>query len=208
MNTIAKTALLRLAEGNQRYLASKSELASSTGTEQRVSVVNSQQPFAIVLGCSDSRVPVEVIFDQGLGDLFVVRVAGNIVSPAVTGSVEYSAAHHGAKLIVVLGHTGCGAVEATVNEMDTPSDTLSPNLAEIVEHIRPSVPNVSNDDAPMARDERLDQTELENIRASMAQLQSSSELLRRLVTDEGLCIVGARYSLENGIVEFLDANAL
>jgi carbonic anhydrase len=174
---------------------------------RRADLLAGQRPFAIVLGCSDSRVPAEIVFDQGLGDLFVIRVAGNIVAPSQVGSVEFAATRYGSRLVVVLGHSQCGAIAATLEELLRPAGTRSRNLRSIVNRLRPSV------EALLATDLRDDQDALvreavtANVRASVDHLRHGSEILEELVAGGGLRIVGAEYSLETGIVEFHDDEA-
>src|SRR5438045_4560612 len=134
----ASDALLRLREGNLRYATNVRSLDSLLSHTRRLDLAAGQQPFAIVLGCSDSRVPAEIVFDQGLGDLFVIRVAGNIVAPSQVGSVEFAAARYGTRLVVVLGHSECGAILATLEELQQPT-SHSRNLRAIVDRVRPSV---------------------------------------------------------------------
>ena len=185
----ANDALDRLREGNRRYVA---DVASKARTDvaRRAKVAESQEPFAIILGCSDSRVPAELVFDQGVGDLFVVRIAGNVAAPAAVGSIEFAADNFRTRLVVVLGHTGCGAVRATVDSCERPT-ALSPGLQGIIDRIRPSV---AGSDDPVRS----------NIRASVKELRTGSQMLGRLIQKEGLVIVGAQYSLETGVVDFLD----
>ena len=200
----APEALGRLREGNRRFAAgllSTEVLATHT---RRADLVGGQRPFAIVLGCSDSRVPAEIVFDQGLGDLFVIRVAGNIVAPSQVGSVEFAAIRFGTPLVVVLGHSRCGAIEATLEELRQPAGTRSRNLRSIVNRIRPSV------EALLATELRHDPDALAreavkaNVRASVDHLRHGSEILEDLTAASGLRIVGAEYSLETGLVEFHD----
>ena len=200
----AREALGRLREGNRRFAAgllSTEVLATHT---RRADLVGGQRPFAIVLGCSDSRVPAEIVFDQGLGGLFVIRVAGNIVAPSQVGSVEFAAIRFGTPLVVVLGHSRCGAIEATLEELRQPAGTRSRNLRSIVNRIRPSV------EALLATELRHDPDALAreavkaNVRASVDHLRHGSETLEELTATSGLRIVGAEYSLETGLVEFHD----
>ena len=135
----ARQALERLQEGNRRFVAGRPGLGAAADEARRNELVEGQAPFAAILGCSDSRVPAEIVFDQGLGDLFVIRVAGNIVAPSLVGSVEFAADKLGTRLVVVMGHSGCGAVQATLDELERPSENRSPNLRSIVERIRPSI---------------------------------------------------------------------
>jgi carbonic anhydrase len=161
-----------------------------------------QEPFAIILGCSDSRVPAEIIFDQGLGDLFVIRVAGNIVAPSQIGSVEFAATRFGTRLVIVLGHSQCGAIEETVNQLRSPAEESSRNIGAIVNFVRPSVEAVL--DSSLDLDELTARAVRENVRTSAAQMRHGSEIIERLERDEGLIIVGAEYSLESGLVDFFD----
>lgn len=184
----ADEALRRLREGNARFVAN----LGRPHTVRPLELKAEQLPVAIILGCADSRVPAELVFDQGLGDLFVVRVAGNIVAPSLVGSVEFAASQFGTRLVVVLGHTRCGAVLATLEEIRRPASEQSPNIRSIVELIRPSVEGLGPREAVRA-----------NISASVGQLERRSSVLRGLMSEEGLRIVGAEYSLETGAVEFL-----
>ncbi len=197
-------ALARLRAGNQRFVAKSGERAASLDETHRAALAQGQQPFAIILGCSDSRVPAEIVFGQGFGDLFVIRVAGNIVAPSQIGSVEFAAALYGTRLAVVLGHTQCGAVLATLDELKNGTRHPSPNLRDIVDRIRPAVePLVSA--APDQDPARLvTQSVRANIRASVHHLRHGSRILEDLVQRDGLLIVGAEYCLETGVVEFLD----
>ncbi len=182
--------------------------ASARGTfvsqARRRELAAGQEPFAIILGCSDSRVPAEIVFDQGLGDLFVIRVAGNIVAPSQIGSVEFAAGRFGTRLVVVLGHSACGAILATLEELRRPSGDQSRNLRAIVDRIRPSVePLLATElgrdpDALMRRAVRV------NIQVSADHLRHGSSVLEQLIKDDGLLVVGAEYSLETGVVDFFD----
>lgn len=202
----ASEALDRLIAGNRRFVAER-QAPGSSGQVRRDQVLESQEPFAIILGCSDSRVPAEIVFDQGLGDLFVIRVAGNVVAPSLVGSVEFAAARFGTRLVVVLGHSSCGAVQATLEELGRPTAGQSPNLNTIVERIRPSVEKLLIEKPGLEGDELLQSAVRENIRASANQLRQGSEILEQLIAGEGLMIVGAEYSLETGIVDFFDGLA-
>lgn len=198
----ADEALARLKAGNARFVADVHDLTEVTSRSRRADLVEQQTPFAIILGCSDSRVPAEIIFNQGLGDLFVIRVAGNIVAPSLLGSVEFSAVQHSARLVVVLGHTLCGAIQATVSELKRPSANRSPNLQSIVNRIQPSVQTLieaglDNDEGNLVR-----LATRANIRASVSHLKHGSQILENLIAHEGLKIVGAEYSLETGKVDF------
>ena len=199
----ADEALKRLQEGNARFVAGlHGKEPALTDAQRRIQLVGGQTPFAIVLGCSDSRVPAEIVFDQGLGDLFVIRVAGNIVAPSQIGSIEFAAERFGTRLVVVLGHSQCGAVQATLEELERPSEQRSPNLAAIVNRIRPAVAPLLESDVPHD-EELIERAVRANILASVRQLRQGSPILEKLVSD-GLRIVGAEYSLASGEVEFLE----
>ena len=194
----ALAALARLKDGNRRYVNNLSTLNITDSNRRELAV--GQQPFAVVLGCSDSRVPTEVVFDQGLGELFVIRVAGNIVQPSQIGSVEFAAQKFGTRLVVVLGHTQCGAIQATLEELQQPAENQSRNIASIVSCIRPSVEGLLGTD--MSRDELVYNAVRENVRYSVGALQHGSEIIEDLVDNDGLLIVGAEYSLDTGNVQF------
>ena len=198
----AQESLQRLIEGNRRFVAGRQE--QDTASEKRRELVAGQAPFAIILGCSDSRVPAELVFDQGLGDLFVIRVAGNVVAPSQIGSVEFAAEAFGTRLVVVLGHSNCGAIQATLEELKRPQENRSPNLRSIVDRIRPSVePLVESAPADNGK-ELVERAVRANIRASAKQLRYGSQILEELVAKDGLLIVGAEYSLETGAVDFFE----
>jgi carbonic anhydrase len=200
----AAQALASLRDGNRRFAAGQSNSLAGLNA-RRAELAASQEPFAILLGCSDSRVPAELVFDQGLGDLFVIRVAGNIVAPSQVGSVEFAAARFRTRLVVVLGHSRCGAILATLESLQRPAAVQdSRNLRSIVERVRPSVEPLL--DTPLASDAEalVDHAVRANIRASADHLRHGSQLLEQLIDDEGLRVVGAEYSLETGIVDFFD----
>jgi len=198
----AREALRRLREGNRRFVHDRTGDAATSPSRRR-ELVDSQEPFAIILGCSDSRVPAEIVFDQGLGDLFVIRVAGNIVAPSQVGSVEFAAERFGTRLVVVLGHSQCGAILATLEQLARPTSDQSRNLRSIVDRIRPSVSTLLATAAGRDRDELIDQAVRANIRASVDHLRHGSEVLEQL-GGEGLLVVGAEYSLATGLVDFFD----
>jgi len=200
----APQALARLKDGNRRFVAEIGGGDHLTAASRRTRLADGQEPFAIVLGCSDSRVPAELVFDQGLGDLFVIRVAGNIVAPSQVGSVEFAAERFHTRLVVVLGHSSCGAIQATLEELGRPSESRSRNLSSIVGRIKPSLEALLA--SGMGRDLNvlLDEAVRANIRASVDQLKHGSEILEELIRTEGLAVVGAEYCLETGVVEFLD----
>jgi carbonic anhydrase len=200
----AAEALQRLRDGNYRFVSERSRSGEGLSSSRRSEVAAGQQPFAIVLGCSDSRVPAEIVFDQGLGDLFVIRVAGNIVAPSQVGSVEFAAARYETRLVVVLGHSQCGAVTATLEELQRPSENQSRNLRAIVDRVRPSVESLLGTELRHDREALLRQAVRANIRTSVDHLRHGSELLEQLIQEGGLRVVGAEYSLETGVVEFFD----
>jgi carbonic anhydrase len=203
MSVTAREALARLQEGNRRFVSDERKLDVRANHTRREALADGQQPFAIVLGCSDSRVPAELVFDQGLGDLFVIRVAGNIVAPSQVGSVEFAAARYGARLVVVLGHTQCGAVQATLEHLANPAEHTS-NVQSIVDRIRPSIETVLAVAAPGDEARLLQQAVRANVRASADHLRHGSRLLERLIQEDDLMVVGAEYSLETGVVDFFD----
>ena len=197
-------ALARLREGNRRFVASIHDPAATLGQTRRPPLLHGQEPFAIVLGCSDARVPAELVFGQGFGDLFVIRVAGNIVAPSQVGSVEFAAARFGTRLAVVVGHTQCGAVAATLDELRQPASHQSPNLRSIVDRIRPAVEPLLATMVGQQPEALLAHAVRANIRAAADHLRHGSEVLERLVKRDGLLIVGAEYCLETGVVDFFD----
>lgn len=200
----ATEGVVRLREGNQRFLKGTGRADSLANEARRRALIDQQNPFAIILGCSDARVPAEIIFDQGLGDLFVIRVAGNIVAPSQIGSVEFAAERFGTSLVVVLGHTGCGAILATLEELRRPTEGHSPNLRSIVDRVRPAVEGLFDGAAPH-NDLALEQRAVRaNIRASANHLRHGSQILERLIHQDGLRVVGAEYSLETGEVDFFE----
>ena len=200
----ARDALTRLREGNSRFVANQSSASATLNPARRAALLNGQEPFAIVLGCSDSRVPAELVFDQGLGDLFVIRVAGNIVAPSQVGSVEFAATRFGTRLVVVMGHSQCGAVMATLEEVLGGGVAQSRNLRSIVDRVRPSVEAVISVQKQLDPDALMREAVRANVRASTDHLRHGSELLEDLIREEGLLVVGAEYSLEAGIVTFFD----
>jgi carbonic anhydrase len=200
----AKEALLRLREGNARFVSGIRHHESLTNESRRREVADSQEPFAIILGCSDSRVPAEIVFDQGLGDLFVIRVAGNIVAPSQIGSVEFAAARFGTPLVVVLGHSKCGAILATLEEMRRRSEDQSRSLRAIVNRIRPALGALMMTDLRNDPDALVQQAVRENIRISANRLRHGSDIIEGLIRSEGLLVVGAEYNLDTGVVEFFD----
>lgn len=199
----AVEALTRLREGNRRFITDQPTAALSN-TARRAALVGGQEPFAIILGCSDSRVPAELVFDQSFGDLFVIRVAGNIVAPSQVGSVEFAAARFGTRLVVVMGHTQCGAILATLEELQGRSTNQSRNLRSIVDRVRPSVETLLSGRRQEDVENLVRDAVRANVRASVNHLRHGSELLEKLAHETGLLVVGAEYSLETGIVDFFD----
>ena len=198
----AAEALARLRDGNNRFVSGQTPTQTLSNNVRRILAAD-QAPFAIVLGCSDARVPAELVFDQSFGDLFVIRVAGNIVAPSQVGSVEFAASRFGTKLVVVMGHQHCGAIAATLEELLDGATTQSRNLKSIVDRIRPSVATLLAGHPGLDRKTLAREAVRANVRASVDHLSHGSQLLERLVQKEGLVIVGAEYSLDTGIVTFL-----
>lgn len=197
-------ALERLRQGNARFVSNQAAGRALSVSPGGAELVRGQEPFAIILGCSDSRVPAELIFDQGFGDLFVIRVAGNIVAPSQVGSVEFAASRFGTRLVVVLGHSECGAVGAALDELQGRSTHQSRNLRSIVDRIRPALETLVSSwqrDDPGAL---LNEAVRANVRASAEHLRHGSELLENLAKTDGLWVVGAQYSLKSGAVDFFD----
>jgi carbonic anhydrase len=200
----ATAALQRLREGNARFAANARGAGTLITAARRAKLTAAQEPIAIVLGCSDSRVPVELVFNQGPGELFVIRVAGNIVAPSLIGSVEFAADRFGTRLVVVLGHSSCGAIAATIEELHRPAPNPSPNQRAIVDRIRPGVERIvaSHEAQGALAVEHAAMTA--NVRASVDQLRRGSAVIEKLIASDGLVVTGAWYSLETGKVEFLD----
>jgi carbonic anhydrase len=199
-----RQALERLREGNRRFVSDVQSRGTLTNQTRRGELTAGQEPFAIILGCSDSRVPAEMVFDQGLGDLFVIRVAGNIVAPSQIGSVEFAAERFGTRLIVVLGHSRCGAILATLDELRRPTENQSRNLRSIVDRVRPSVEGLLATSLKDDADALVRSAVRANVRASVNHLRHGSEILEQLIESDGLRVVGAEYSLETGVVDFFD----
>ena len=199
----AREAFKRLKEGNRRFTGSMTGDAEMEGAT-RPQLSKATDPFAIILGCSDARVPDEIVFDCGLGDLFVIRVAGNIVAPSLVGSVEFAAERMGTRLVVVLGHTQCGAIQATIEALEKPDGNASRNLLAIVDRVRPSVEGLFATELRKDHDALSRAAVRANIRASADHLRHGSRVLEQLMEDEGLIVVGAEYSLDTGVVDFFD----
>jgi len=200
----ATEALARLRDGNRRFASDVRSLDSLLSHTRRGDLVSRQEPFAIILGCSDSRVPAELVFDQGLGDLFVIRVAGNIVAPSQVGSVEFAATQFGTRLVIVMGHSLCGAIQATIDELRRPAGRQSRSLRSIVNRIRPSVEPLLETEVRHDSEALMHLAVRANVRASVNHLRSGSEVLERMVEQDGLMVVGAEYALETGLVDFFD----
>ena len=197
-------ALARLREGNRRFVTDQTSIPALSSAVRRGALVAGQEPFAIILGCSDSRVPAELVFDQGFGDLFVIRVAGNIVAPSQVGSVEFAASRFGTRLVVVMGHSQCGAVLATVEELQGRATNDSRNLRSIVDRVRPSVEPLLSGRRDEDPERLVHEAVRANVRASVNHLRHGSVLLEKLTRETGLLVVGAEYSLDTGIVDFFD----
>lgn len=200
----ASQALIRLLEGNRRFASNAPDPDMTRFDVRRAGLASGQEPFAIILGCSDSRVPAEIVFDQGLGDLFVIRVAGNVVAPSLVGSVEFAAARFGTRLVVVLGHSQCGAVLAAIDQATARGSSESANLRAIVDRVLPSVRSVLAGGVGLDPDQLVSEAVRANVRAAADHLRHGSPLLEQLRLSDGLVVVGAEYSLETGVVEFFD----
>jgi carbonic anhydrase len=209
MNRIsAIEALELLKEGNARFASAQMERSGQICCNRRKALATGQSPFAIILGCSDSRVPAEIIFDQGLGDLFVIRIAGNVVFPSQIGSIEFAAEAFGTQLIVVLGHSCCGAVQSALQDLKKPNLDLSPNLRSILDAMKPGLsPLTLRPSHSFTEAELLDAAIEANVHASVAKLKRGSERIREGLEDHTLLIVGATYCLETGKVHFLEESA-
>lgn len=196
-------ALQRLVDGNRRF---REAVGLTTGRPwSELHATQSQRPFAIILGCSDSRTPVEILFDQGFGDLFVVRVAGNIVAPSIVGSIEFAASQFGSRLVVVMGHTRCGAITATMNAIKTGLGPESRNIRSITDRIAPHIDGFAH--VPDTS-ETMREAMRANVRASTDHLRHGSAILEELVMTGRLAVVGAEYEMETGAVHFFDGAAL
>lgn len=201
----AAEALDRLRAGNARFAERVAGRPEADRERGELQLPQEQEPMAIILGCSDARVPAEIVFDLGPGDLFVIRVAGNIVAPSQLGSMEFAAANFGTRLVVVLGHTRCGAVEATIAALREPEQEKSRNLRSIVNFISPAVHSLLEENADYDHDELVTRAVRANVRASVEHILHESEILERLIDQDGLKVIGAEYSLKSGKVEFFDS---
>lgn len=200
----ASQAIERLKQGNLEFVDNIRNEATLSRHARPAELVYTQAPFAIILGCSDARVPAEIVFNQGLGDLFVIRVAGNIVAPSQIGSIEFAAAMFGTPLVVVLGHTQCGAITSTLNELQQPSENQSPNLRSIVDRVRPAVEQLLHTDLAHDRAALINAAVKANVSRSVADLWRGSSILEQLIADRQLTIVGAEYAVETGEVVFFE----
>jgi carbonic anhydrase len=196
----AQEALERLKKGNREFAAGELDQKRLASPARRAELTQGQWPFAAIIGCSDSRVPPEIVFNQGLGDLFVTRVIGEVMTPPEIGSVEFAALQLGTRLVVVLGHARCGAIQATLQEIEQPTPNQSPHLLSVIKHIRPAVENLPAQN----RDELIEQAVRADVRTEADRLKRESEALTRLIENDDLLIVGAEYSLDTGLVEFFE----
>jgi carbonic anhydrase len=186
-------ALQRLKQGNARFAADKLDQKKDISAKRRGDTAKGQQPFAIILGCADSRVPPELVFDQGLGDLFVVRVAGNVINPANLGSIEYAVEHFKVPLIVVLGHESCGAVEAAIAGGELPG-----NIAKLIKEVQPGK------DLPKDKTAALAVGVKNNALEQAARLTQQSTILKDFAASKRVQIAAGVYSLKSGAVEWLE----
>jgi len=200
----AHDALQQLREGNIRFSNNLRAPDSISSHAKRAELIAGQEPFAVILGCSDSRVPAEMVFDQGLGDLFVIRVAGNIVAPSQIGSVEFAVSQFGTRLVVVLGHSQCGAIVATIDELAKGNGSPSKNISSIVDRVKPAVESLMSTELKNKPEELVNAAVCANVRASANHLRHGSEIIENLIENDGLLIVGAEYCLESGVVDFFD----
>jgi carbonic anhydrase len=199
-------ALERLREGNRRFVSDEVSEETLASREHRAGAATPQSPFAIILACSDSRVPTELIFDRGIGDLFVIRVAGNIVAPSQIGSIEFAAKQFNTRLVVVLGHSNCGAIIATLQELALKDSHRSPNLRAIVDRVRPALEPVLEEGCDVDDEAVIANCVRANVQASVEKLQHGSLILEELIASGDLKIVGAEYSIETGTIEFFEDN--
>ena len=200
-------ALRRLREGNLRFANDTRSVASFVSQLNRSAHATAQKPYASILTCSDSRVPAEIIFDQGIGDLFVIRVAGNVVAPSLIGSVEFAAATFDTRLVVVMGHTSCGAVKATLDVLRKSTTVPSENIRDIVERIRPSARSVLDAAGNSTDEQLLGKAVRANVLSSADHLRHGSRVLEQMVSSGMVVVVGAEYNLSTGVVDFFDVPA-
>lgn len=204
LNLDAHEALLRLKEGNERFVNDVRSFETMKSHSNRESLLKGQNPFAVILGCSDSRVPAEIIFDQGFGSLFVIRVAGNVVAPSQIGSVEFAATKFQTRLVVVLGHSDCGAIHATIDSLRSKTQSPSRGIRSIIERVTPAIAELMETSLRDQPDALMDHAVRANVRSSVAHLKHGSCILEKLVREDGLMIVGADYSIETGKIDFFD----
>ncbi len=204
-STSPEEALRRLVEGNRRFRLTGGPSAGRPWSKDHAE--ERQRPFAVILGCSDARTPVEILFDQGFGDLFVVRVAGNSASPTVVGSIEFAVSQFGIRLVVVMGHTHCGAIEATVRALETGEGPASKNIRAITDRITPHVRSLVRGDKA-ADGAVLREAMRANVRAAADHLRHGSDLLEELVTSGRIAVACAEYEIETGAVALLDEAAV
>lgn len=197
----AEEAKQLLVEGNQRYVTGKVLNDDLSSSKREDLVKNGQHPFATILTCSDSRVSPEILFDQGLGDVFIIRTAGNVVEPVDIGSIEYGVEHLHTPVLVVMGHSNCGAVKATVEAVEK-GDKMEGNIGAILTKIKPSVDKVKA--AGASGDDLFKNAENENIKAVIAEIEAKSPVVKELVEQGKLKILGAKYHLDTGQVEWLE----
>lgn len=198
----ANDALEKLKQGNLQFLQATSAGKPLLKNVSFEDMSQAQKPFAVILGCSDSRVPAEMVFDQGFGDLFVIRVAGNIVAPSQIGSIEFACQTFGTQLVVVLGHTQCGAVQATVDSLKTGSGAVSPNLKSIIERVEPAVAPVVQEHGESSNEQLMSLAGRANVAMSVSNLSQRSAIIRSLIEQNQLSIVGAEYDIVSGQVDF------
>lgn len=199
-------ALRRLREGNQRFAANLRAVSSLAAQAHRAELARGQSPFAIVLSCSDSRVPSELVFDCGLGDLFVVRVAGNILAPSLLGSIEFAASTFGTQLVVVMGHSHCGAVTATLKSLTDAAEASSENIADIVSRISPSIQALTQR-RDLGGEALLQAAVRANVQATVRQIRTGSQIVAERMRRGALDVVGAEYDIATGVVDFFDGAA-
>ena len=199
-----RESLQRLKDGNARFVQNVRSLDTLSRQASRGDLAkNGQRPFAIILSCSDSRAPSELLFDQGLGDLFIIRVAGNIVAPSLVGSVEFAAASFGSRLVVVMGHSSCGAISATLDSLKSDKPAPSENIQDILSRIRPHVEYLKDLDLP--RETQMRKASHSNVMASVDHLRHGSKILEGMANSGQIEIIGAEYDLETGKVEFIES---
>ncbi len=200
----AVEAMQKLRQGNARFINNVRGAEPILSQVRRADFVHRQNPFAVILGCSDARVPAEIVFDQGLGDLFVIRVAGNVVAPSQVGSVEFAVESFDIRLVVVLGHTQCGGVGATLDVLQDRAKPGSRGVMSIVDRIRPAIEPLLQTELASHPDALMRAAIRANVRASANQLRHGSEIIERMAAERGLSVVGGVYDLASGEVDFFD----